>query len=255
MRYNKLYLKPLLRDAISIHFIIMKKLFIVANWKSHITNQEASHWLTDFKDTPISNTVEAIVCPSFTLLSPMSDFIKTHSLPIKLGTQNISPFPTGAYTGEVNAQQAAEFVTHAIVGHSERRRYFGETDEQVVKKIERLLEVAITPILCVSDMKQMDYYLSNGTIIQDHADKIIFVYEPPNAISGDGAYHADSPENAGINAGEISSKIGRRVITLYGGSMNPQNCQAFFAQENIDGGLIGQASLDAKTFQQLIPSI
>ena len=68
------------------------------------------------------------------------------------------------------------------------------------------------------------------------------------------AHGSDSPENAGVNAGEISSKIGRRVITLYGGSMNPQNCQAFFAQENIDGGLIGQASLDAKTFQQLIPS-
>jgi len=103
-------------------------------------------------------------------------------------------------------------------------------------------------------MAQMDYYLANGKVIIENADKIVFVYEPPSAISGGGAYKAKSPEEANINASEISKKIGKKVITLYGGSVNPENRNALFEQDSIDGGLIGQASLSVDSFMKLVNS-
>lgn len=236
----------------------MKKLFIVANWKSNKTTNQANEWLEVISNlkSQISNPdeKEVIVCPSFTLLPAMNSFIDEKQLPIKLGVQNISNFGEGAYTGEINTKQASEFVTHAIVGHSERRRLLHETDEDVIAKLKEVLTANITAVLCISDMAQLDHYLSESTLLKDNADKIIFVYEPPSAISGGGAYRAESPEEANKNAAEISNKIGKRVITLYGGSVNPDNKDALFGQEYIDGGLVGQASLDAETFIKIINS-
>lgn len=234
----------------------MKKIFIVANWKSNKTTLQAQEWLegiTNFK-SQISNDTEIIVCPSFTLLPGMKSIIAEKQLPIQLGAQNVSNFEEGAYTGEINAKQAGEFVTHAVVGHSERRRLLHETDEDVQAKVKQLLAHNIMPVLCISDMVQLDHYLAESTVLKDNADKIIFVYEPPSAISGGGAYHPESPEDANKNAAEISNKIGKRVITLYGGSVNPENAATLFAQEYIDGGLIGQASLTPESLLNIVQS-
>ncbi len=235
----------------------MKKLFIVANWKSNKTTSESINWLQSIENLKLrfdKEEKEVIVCPSFTSLPSMKAYILQKSLPIKLGSQDISPFNEGAYTGEISAKQIKELAEYAIVGHSERRKYFHETDDDVIQEVTRLIEEGISPILCVSDMRQMDYYLLQGKVVVDNADKIIFVYEPPSAISGGGAFHPENPEEANRNAAEISAKIGKRVITLYGGSVNSDNAGLFFSQENIDGGLIGQASLDANKFLQIIES-
>lgn len=231
----------------------MKKLFIVANWKSNKTSSEALAWLQELATQIYNNqNQEIIVCPSFTLLPAMRTFIKENNLPIKLGVQDLSPFAEGAYTGAIAPKQAKEFVTHAIIGHSERRRLFHETNEDVIAKVKQAIAHEITPILCISDMAQLDHYLSQDQTLIENADNIIFVYEPPSAISGGGAFHAESADVANQNAGEVSKKIGKKVSTLYGGSVNPQNKEELFSKENIEGGLIGQASLDPKSFMQLI---
>ena len=233
----------------------MKKVFIVANWKSNKTESEAKEWLQKISNLksqiPNLENKEIIVCPTFIHLPAMKAFIEEQELPIKLGAQDISPFNEGAYTGAINGKQIKEFADYVLIGHSERRKYFHETNEDVINKVKLLLENKLTPILCVSDMAQMDYYLAHGKFILDNAEEIVFVYEPPEAISGGGAYRPESPEDANKNAMEISNKICKRVITLYGGSVNPDNAASLFSQKNIDGGLVGKASLDPLEFLQI----
>ncbi|HWY79971.1 MAG TPA: triose-phosphate isomerase family protein [Candidatus Sulfotelmatobacter sp.] len=236
----------------------MKKLFIVGNWKSNKTVAEAKAWLNKFRDLNTfysPDEKEVIVCPPFTLLPVMKEFIDTNNLPLKLGTQDISPFEEGAFTGAVSVREAKEFVTYAIVGHSERRKYFHETDEDILAKIKQLVKNNITPILCISDLKQLEYYLKEDTILVENADRIIFVYEPPSAISGGGAFHAADPKDIDTNTSEISRIIGKDVITIYGGSVNPENAATIFGLEHVSGGLPGQTSLDAEKFVQIITSI
>jgi len=230
----------------------MKKIFIVANWKSNKTLEEVKSWFDAIKQFPIPERKEIIVCAPFIFLSEIRAIIKNNNLSVKLGVQNISSFDQGEYTGEICAKQVSDFATYAIIGHSERRKYFHETDNDVIVKLKQLAENNITPILCVSDMKQMDYYLSKDTTVLDKAGDIIFVYEPPSAISEGGQFHAESPKIANQNAGQISQKIGRKVTTLYGGSVNSGNAGSFSTLDNIDGCLIGQASLDVQEFCKII---
>lgn len=234
----------------------MKKLFIIANWKSNKTIEEAEKWLHDFSEkltleSPDLSNKEIIVCPSFTAIEHSRYCLANLNLPIKIGAQNISKFREGAYTGEVMVGMLRGIVNYCIVGHSERRKYFGETDDDVIKKIKLLLEYRITPILCISDLSQLEAYVSRGKQIIERAEKIIFVYEPPSAISGGGEYKPDSPEDANSNVGKIKERIGEIKI-LYGGSVNSENASSFFSQPNIDGALVGQASLDPVEFLQVI---
>lgn len=229
---------------------------VVANFKAHKSWDEMESWIDQVGSRASEFAGTVIVCPSSPFLASVHSKLNTpvggQNSKLQLGAQDISRFEQGSYTGEVSASQVASLCQYAVVGHSERRKYFGETDSDVIQKVGFLINNSITPILCVSDLQQLGSYVKEDKTIVENAQKIIFVYEQPSAISADKEYKPEDPEAANQNAGEIGKILNKKVVTLYGGSINPENVQSFFSKENIAGGLIGQACLDAETFLQLI---
>ncbi|HSW97842.1 MAG TPA: triose-phosphate isomerase, partial [Candidatus Saccharimonadales bacterium] len=154
----------------------MKKLFIIGNWKSYKSVSETQIWFEEFskklQDVNLENK-EAIICVPFTVLSLAKSLIEQYKLPLKLGTQDISPFDEGKYTGEVNGKQIAELAEYVIIGHSERRQYFAEDEGMINKKIEMALQYKLIPIICVSEVTQVDSFTS----LSDGKQAII-AYEP-----------------------------------------------------------------------------
>jgi len=218
----------------------MKKLFLIANWKSYKTTPEALRWLQTINDSQLtidSNNKEAVVCPPFTLLAQMNWFIKTNNLPIKLGAQDISPFGEGAYTGEVNGKQIKEIADYAIIGHSERRNNFSESDELLDKKVQMALQSGLTSVFCIQNEKTP---VPQGVTV--------VAYEPVFAI---GSGQPDTPESANRVA-ETVKREHQIPSVLYGGSVTGENVHDFTQMPSIDGVLVGGASLDAKKFMRII---
>ncbi len=224
---------------------------IVANWKENKTIQDSVVWVNQTRaDLEKTDQVEVVVCPSFTSLPSLATLLQ--GSPVKVGAQTVSDQTEGAFTGEVSAKMLKGLVTHCIIGHSERRRHYGEREEQVGKKVENLVNEGIIPILCISDLEQLDNYLASNQSFKEHSEKIVFVYEPPSAISGGGDFHPESPEEASKNAGLISEKIGQKVMTLYGGSVSEADVDLFLKQEFLQGVLVGKASLEPAEFVALV---
>ena len=172
----------------------MKKLFIVANWKSNLTKAEAEDWLARFKinDLRLKNK-KVIICPPFTLLSILKSYILNHKSPITLGAQDISPFGEGSYTGEVNGKQIKEFADYVIIGHSERRNNFSENNEMLARKVEMAKFHNLRSIFCVQ---------SEDTPVPEGV--FLVAYEPVFAI---GTGNPDTPKNADKVADEIKKKV------------------------------------------------
>lgn len=215
----------------------MKSTYIIANWKSNKTVSEARQWFSQISNDQYSITnTQVVLCPSFPLLSVCKELINKYSLSWKLGAQDISPFPSGKYTGEVNAIQVKEFADYVIVGHSERRQHFGETDDVITQKVKQAISAGLTPILCVQGK---DTPVPEGV-------KII-AYEPIFAI---GTGNADTPQDA---EDVLSFFKGKGIeIGIYGGSVTGDNIAGFLSQPSIDGVLPGTASLDPSAFSSLI---
>lgn len=217
----------------------MKKIFIVANWKSNKTESEVKDWLSAMLDLKGQNLLnkEIIVCPSFVHLSAMKTFIEEQKLPIKLGAQDISPFGEGAYTGAINGKQIREFADYVLIGHSERRKYLGETETMLKEKVKMANKWNLRAIFCAD---------SEESLIPENVS--IIVYEPPTAIS---PAPADTPENAEKAAKALKAKTSIDSI-LYGGNVVSENVSSFTKIDSIGGVLVGRASLDAKEFYEII---
>lgn len=216
-----------------------KDTWIIANWKANKTLDEALEWVKIVGSNCLQKEdLKIAVCPSFSAIEEVKREIETKAYPLIVGAQDLSPFDNGAYTGEETAAILKQFVKLAILGHSERRENFGETDEIIAEKVKQALEYGITPLVCVQDA---DTLVPQGC-------KLI-AYEPVFAI---GSGNSDSPEDANRVAGIFKQKYGEDSQVLYGGSVTAENVRDFTNQENISGVLVGKASLIAEEFVRII---
>ncbi len=250
----------------------MRKPLIAGNWKMHKTEAEAISLVRKLiQGIKLQTAVDVLLCPPFTSLSQLYKLLV--SSPIFLGAQNISEQKEGAYTGEISAEMAGEFCSHVLLGHSERREIFNESDELINQKIQSAMSVDLIPVLCVGELLEeresgeaanvISRQLQAGLkrVYLPDPEKLVIAYEPIWAIgSGKSASANDTgnliggvirPTLAGIWDEDTSQKI--RV--LYGGSVNPGNARGFFSQSEIDGALVGGASLSADKFLGIIEQI
>lgn len=239
------------------------------NWKMNLNHAEASALLDELtKNSATFGNTEVVVAPPAIYLSEFSAKLKGHH-GLKLAAQNVHQKPSGAYTGEISAGMLAALgISFCLVGHSERRQFFGETDESVAQKVNVLLENGISPIICVGEMLDERYADRHFEVVKTQvnaaiagvtaAEKIIIAYEPVWAIgTGQTATTEQAQEMHAFIRQLLVEKFGNQaneVPILYGGSCNAQNAAELFAQQDVNGGLVGGASLKAPDFLTIIKS-
>lgn len=217
----------------------MKNIWLVANWKSNKTLQEALAWVAEVgPKLHLRDNFKVVVCPQFDALEEVKKAVQVGGHPIIVGAQDLSPFPPGAYTGEESAQALSQFVTVCILGHSERRQSFGETDSQVAEKVGQALKNKILPLVCVQ---------GEGTPVPEGCRLV--AYEPVFAI---GTGKPDTPQDAEKVAVLLKQRYGDDLEVLYGGSVDAGNARAFLKQQHINGLLVGHTSLSAGEFLDIV---
>ena len=246
---------------------------IAANWKMHKTHLEAIQAvqkLSYLLDKDDAERVEVVICPAFTALRSVDTLLDSDKLPYALGAQNVWFEAQGAFTGEVSPPMLAKLnVSYVIVGHSERRELFGETDEMVNKKVKAVFAHKMTPIMCVGETldereagetaSKVSRQVTEGLagIPKEQVAAMVVAYEPIWAIgTGRNATPDDAQETiAGIRsmvAGLAGGDAAGSVRIQYGGSVKPGNIAALMAMPDIDGALVGGASLEADDFANII---
>ena len=244
----------------------MRTPMIAGNWKMNKTPAETRALIEDLKKIENRSGAEVVVCPMTVCLGTAAEALKGSK--IHLGAQNVHFADKGAYTGEASAAALKELgVEYVIIGHSERRQYFGETDVTVNQRTLKALEAGLIPIVCVGEsLEQKQQGITNEVVclqtkvallnVGEKIDDVVIAYEPVWAI---GTGLTATPEDANATIGairgairEVFGEAADRVRILYGGSMNDKNAHDLMAQPEIDGGLIGGASLVAEKFSGVI---
>jgi len=249
----------------------MRRKIIAGNWKMYKTGPEAVALAKSLKLKLVNVTeVDVVLCPPFTALSSVYEIIRDSKL--RLGAQNLHWEKEGAYTGEVSAAMlraaGCEFV---IIGHSERRQYFGETDETINKKVRRAIAAGLIPILCVGEtLEERERGQTEAVVekqirscfaeVKPHElERCILAYEPVWAI---GTGRNATPEQAEevhqfirrLIAAMYDGNVAEGLRIQYGGSVKPDNAKGLLSQPNIDGALVGGASLVAEAFTEIVKS-
>jgi triosephosphate isomerase len=247
----------------------MRTKMMAANWKMNKTPDEAREYFREFLPLVAGHTRdEIVVCPPYTDAAVAIEAVRGTN--VAIGVQNVHWKADGAYTGEISAPMLLCLgVTHVIVGHSERRQYFGETDDTVNLRLKTALEAGLTPICCVGEVLEereaglTDDVLRRQCVRAFHAisakkaAKLVVAYEPVWAIgTGKTATPELAAEAHAVIRREATEVFGEefagKLRILYGGSVKPENAATLMAQEEIDGALVGGASLDAKSFAGIV---
>lgn len=246
----------------------MRTPVIAGNWKMHKTVADSKEFVSVLKGMEWSKTVEAVICAPFLALPELVR--EAEGTAIGIGAQNVHWEARGAFTGEVSVEMLkASGVQYVIIGHSERRTYFAETDETVNKKVKATLAGGLTPIVCVGEgledreggqtKKVVQHQVKAGLdgVSSEEMKQVIIAYEPIWAIGTGKASTAEDAEEVirfirKTVADLFDQQVANEVRIQYGGSVKPENIRTYLAQPNIDGALVGGASLDPQSFLQLL---
>ncbi|HLT64196.1 MAG TPA: triose-phosphate isomerase [Pseudohongiella sp.] len=250
----------------------MRRALVAANWKMHGSQDFVRTLVKDLLPQLAQgiNGVDVVICPPFPYLSSVDSLC--HGSELILGAQNVWCEPQGAFTGEVSAGMLADFrVRYVIVGHSERRSLIGESDELIARKFRMAQDSGLIPILCIGEtLSERESGAAEQVVasqllaVLEHAgvqafDSAVIAYEPVWAIgTGRSATTEQAQQmHAFIRqvVAEHDSGIAEKVRIVYGGSVSPENAQDLFAQPDIDGGLVGGASLKAESFVRICQSV
>lgn len=243
----------------------MRKKIVAGNWKMNTLPLEGVELIRAIINelSEVANDVTLVVAPPFTHLSMVENEIK--NCPIQLSAQNCSDRTEGAFTGEISAAMLSSIgCSYVILGHSERRKYYGEKNEVLVDKIKRALENSITPILCVGEKLEQRESGDHFNVVKQQVEEVLFhfsedeisrmviAYEPVWAIGTGKTATSDQAQEMHAFIRDLIAKrfgeISLEIPILYGGSANPSNAKDLFRMKDIDGGLIGTASLKAEDF-------
>lgn len=247
----------------------MRKKIVAGNWKMNTTLQEGVGLAKDVNEALKHAEVECdvVICVPFTHLAPVNEVIDSK---LGLGAENCADHKSGAYTGDVSASMVASTgATYVILGHSERRQYYGETAETLKEKVALALDNNLTPIFCIGEVLEQRENGSYLDVVKSQIEdalfglsaaefsKLVLAYEPVWAI-GTGKTATDDQAQEmhahirSVIAGKYGKEIADNTSILYGGSCKPSNARALFAKPDVDGGLIGGASLDAESFMGIV---
>lgn len=251
----------------------MRRNIVSGNWKMNKSFTEADDLLFAIKEELTKNPVKnakVIICPPAVFIELATDV--ADEVEISVGGQNVSQFDNGAYTGEISAAMLSSMeVDYCIVGHSERRKYFGENNQDLAVKVNKLLEEDISPIYCCGEILEereanqqfavVETQISEGLfhLNADEIENVVIAYEPVWAIgTGKTATGEQAQEMHAFIRGLLTQKYGdvvaNNISILYGGSCNAANAKSLFANADVDGGLIGGASLKAEDFIKIANS-
>jgi triosephosphate isomerase (TIM) len=238
---------------------------IAGNWKMNTLRADALALVRGLRERADGIAgAEKIVCPPFVFLHDVKEALAGST--IAVGAQNAFWEEKGAYTGEVSITQVAEAATHVILGHSERRQYFGETDDTVNRRVKAALAHGVTPIMCVGEtLAQRNAGETAAVLVRQTrggldgiavSAEFVIAYEPVWAIgtglAADGATAQEAIALIRSTVREIAGGVGEQVRILYGGSVTPENIAEYMAQPDVDGGLVGGASLKVDSFTGLV---
>lgn len=243
----------------------MRTPLIAGNWKMNKTVAEAVALVKEMlPGLEAVKSVDNLICPPFLSIPAVAELLK--GSPVALGAQNLYWELSGAYTGETSPTMLAEFCRYVIIGHSERRAYFGETDESVNRKVKAALENRLTPVVCVGETLEENEAGKAAEVITrqvieglkgiqlDSGSDLVIAYEPVWAIgTGKAAMPEDAKRVIGMvirpaATGIFGQSVVKDMRVLYGGSVKPGNAADFFKLEDVDGALVGGASLKAADF-------
>lgn len=251
---------------------MQRRMLVAGNWKMYTTSGEGALLVQDLADelSDYTGDVEVVVGPPFTGLKAVSTVIELDHLDMGLAAQDCHWESEGAYTGAIAPGMLTELnVDYVIIGHSERREYFGETDDTVNKKVKAVFEAGMVPIMCVGETLTTREALETDAFVRgqvtagaagltaEQAASLVVAYEPIWAI---GTGRTPTPESANDVARMIRATLGAmygppaamQARVLYGGSVKPENAAMFFAEPDIDGGLVGGAALKADSFASIV---